>query len=253
LQFLYDSTAAPESSGKQNLSHDMTERTLVVLGSGPGIGVGVAGVFAAHGFTHIALVARNAQRLEQDKQSVLEAVQDSSNKCEVKTWPCDLTDYTALHATLKEIEAFGSLECVFYNAARVQGKGPLEETREAIQKDLEVSLQGACARSASLTNPELTNLALYEVAIWAFPILQKVLAGRSPSFFVTNTTLYWREPLAARVSLSMSKCAQRALVLCLNQVFGKEVHVALLSVGGVVNPNKKNLTPKNISNKCWEL
>jgi hypothetical protein len=94
---------------------------------------------------------------------------------------------------------------------------------------------------------------LYETAQWAFPILKQVAEDRSPSFFVTNTTLYWKEPWAPRVSLSMSKCAQRALVLCLNQVYGKEVHVALLSVGGVVNPNKKNLTPKNISNKCWEL
>jgi NAD(P)-dependent dehydrogenase (short-subunit alcohol dehydrogenase family) len=119
-------------------SRKMYDRTLLVLGSGPGIGVGVASVFGIRGFTHIALVARDAERLKQDQQSVLDAVKESGNTVDVKTWACDLTNYDALNATLKEIEHFGSLECVLYNAARVQGQPPLEESREAIQKDLEV-------------------------------------------------------------------------------------------------------------------
>ena len=30
-------------------------------------------------------------------------------------------------------------------------------------------------------------------------------------------------------------------------------HIALLSVGGVVSPDKKNLSPENIADKTWEL
>lgn len=51
----------------------------------------------------------------------------------------------------------------------------------------------------------------------------------------------------------MVKSAQRALVLSLHAKFGTDVHVALLSVGGVVAPDKKNLSPENIADKCWEL
>jgi glucose-6-phosphate dehydrogenase assembly protein OpcA len=51
----------------------------------------------------------------------------------------------------------------------------------------------------------------------------------------------------------MSKSAQRALVLSLNAKVGAEVHVALLSIGGVVSPEKKNLSPENIADKAWEL
>ena len=51
----------------------------------------------------------------------------------------------------------------------------------------------------------------------------------------------------------MVKSAQRALVLSLHAKFGEEVHVALLSVGGVVAEGKKNLSPENIADKAWEL
>ena len=51
----------------------------------------------------------------------------------------------------------------------------------------------------------------------------------------------------------MVKSAQRALVLSLNATFGSDVHFALLSVGGVVAPEKKNLSPENIADKAWEL
>jgi hypothetical protein len=55
------------------------------------------------------------------------------------------------------------------------------------------------------------------------------------------------------VSLSMVKSAQRALVLSLHAKFGEEVHIALLSVGGVVAPGKKNTSPEEIGRRCWGL
>lgn len=101
---------------------------------------------------------------------------------------------------------------------------------------------------------KLTNLALYETALWAIPKLQKVSEeDRSPSFFVTSTTLLWKEPVYDLVSLSMVKSAQRALVLSLHNKVGKDVHVALLSIGGAVSPDAKNLSPENIADRCWAL
>lgn len=51
----------------------------------------------------------------------------------------------------------------------------------------------------------------------------------------------------------MVKSAQRALVLSLHAKFGSDVHVALLSIGGVVSPEAKNLSPLKIAEKAWQL
>lgn len=102
---------------------------------------------------------------------------------------------------------------------------------------------------------QLTNLSLYKTAQWAIPLLQKLSGSedRSPSLFVTSTTKLYKEPVPDLVSLSMVKSAQRALVLSLHAKFGEEVHVALLGVGGVVDPKNKVLSPENIAERCWAL
>lgn len=116
----------------------MPGKTLVVLGSGPGIGVAIAQTFSVRGFTHIALVARNSERLKEDQDKVYDAIQERGYSCQVKTWTCDMSDLDALKKTLGEIETFGGLECVLFNAARVAGKPPLEEDIMAIESDFRV-------------------------------------------------------------------------------------------------------------------
>lgn len=116
----------------------MPGKTLVVLGSGPGIGVAIAQTFSVRGFTHIALVARNSERLKEDQDKVYDAIQERGYSCQVKTWTCDMSDLDALKKTLGEIETFGGLECVLFNAARVAGKPALEEDIMAIESDFRV-------------------------------------------------------------------------------------------------------------------
>ena len=118
----------------------MPGKTLVVLGSGPGIGVAVARAFSVRGFTHIALVSRDKNRLQQDRDQVLDAIQERGYSCQVKMWQCDLAEFDQLEQTLAEIEKFGSLECVLFNAARVAGKPPLDESIEDIEHDFRVRL-----------------------------------------------------------------------------------------------------------------
>lgn len=116
----------------------MPGKTLVILGSGPGIGLAVARTFSVRGFTHVALVSRNKDRLAQDEDSVLDAIQERGYTCRVKTWACDISNLEQLRGTLKEIEGFGSLECVLFNAARVKPGPPLEESTEAVEEDFRV-------------------------------------------------------------------------------------------------------------------
>lgn len=51
----------------------------------------------------------------------------------------------------------------------------------------------------------------------------------------------------------MVKSAQRALVLSMHAKLGHDVHIALLSVGGVVSPEAPNLNPDNIAEKAYVL
>jgi len=100
---------------------------------------------------------------------------------------------------------------------------------------------------------QTTNLALYVTACWAIPILQKSASGSSPSLFVTSTTTLYKEPLPDLFSLSMVKTAQRNLVQSLHATFGTDIHIALVSVGGVVSPDKEILSPDNIAGEAWAL
>lgn len=118
----------------------MPGKTLAVLGSGPGIGVAVACAFSVRGFTHIALVSRDATRLKEDEDRVLDAIQERGYSCQVRTWKCDLSDFDQLDKTLSEIAKFGSLECVLFNAARTAGKPPLDESVDNIERDFRVCL-----------------------------------------------------------------------------------------------------------------
>lgn len=108
--------------------------------------------------------------------------------------------------------------------------------------------------SRYLTFHQLTNLALYQTATWALPIFSKRSStDDSPSIFVTSTTQLYKEPVPDLVSLSMVKSAQRALVLSLHAKYGEKVHIALLSIGGVVAPDAGNLSPANIAERAWAL
>lgn len=52
----------------------------------------------------------------------------------------------------------------------------------------------------------------------------------------------------------MTKTAQRNLVQSLQMKFEPEgIHVALVSVGGPVNPHAKVLNPENIAEETWRL
>jgi NAD(P)-dependent dehydrogenase (short-subunit alcohol dehydrogenase family) len=95
-------------------------RVLVVVAAGPLIGVGVAAHFAEKGFTHIALLSRNAERLTQDAKNGGLPIGPGEKKIIVKTYAADVTIPHSLNSALRAVEAdFGAPEVVVYNGARV--------------------------------------------------------------------------------------------------------------------------------------
>jgi len=212
--------------------------TLVVIGSGPGIGNHVAAAFAAKGFNHIVLLARNEERLEQDKAVIVSKA--GKPDIFIDTIKVDISDATALQGALRKLEKVEhAIECIFFNAARVVPGELLLESVETIEEDFKT-----------------TNIALYIVAQWAIPRLQALAASSTPatpSLLVTNSLLY-ADPIPQLFSLSLVKAAQRSLVMSLAKTFNSSgIHIALITVGGDVAPENKHLNPRNIADQTWEL
>jgi NAD(P)-dependent dehydrogenase (short-subunit alcohol dehydrogenase family) len=114
--------------------------TFVLFGSGPGIGLHVATLFAKKHFQHIILLSRDKDRLEEDAAAV-RAVRPGLR---VTAMGCDLSSLQsvrdALVAVDQVLQADGTtLEVVCFNAARVRPTDLLTEPPEEYEKDFKVS------------------------------------------------------------------------------------------------------------------
>lgn len=117
-------------------SHDST---LLVVGSGPGIGSATACVFAQEGFEKVALISRNDERLKQDCHAVEEAARQKGKSISIGSWAVEITDTAAFQAALDKVASFGTVECILFNAARVQPSDLLEESIDEVEYDFRVS------------------------------------------------------------------------------------------------------------------
>jgi NAD(P)-dependent dehydrogenase (short-subunit alcohol dehydrogenase family) len=213
------------------------DRSLVLIGSGPGIGRHVAAEFARRRFNNIALVARSPTQLAEDKAAIETAAGSQVN---VKTFAVDVTDTAKFRSTLDNIgQVFGPPECVYFNAARV------------------IPTQFFVVKEEEILYDFRTNVtALHAAAEWAFPqlvALKESDAQARPSFLVTSSLLP-KFPIADLFVLSMVKAAQRNMVQSLSDVYGPQgVHVGIIAVGGPVDPSSPTWNPPNIAARAWDF
>ena len=118
----------------------MVSPALVIFGSGPGIGISVAKLFAEKHFDTIALLSRNAERLEFEKKQVEEAAKQVGRDVKVFAIPTDLSDRDGLRKSLKEVEKLGPLGLVLHNAARINPAPALTTSVEELEEDFRVSV-----------------------------------------------------------------------------------------------------------------
>ncbi|KAL2074648.1 hypothetical protein VTL71DRAFT_8427 [Oculimacula yallundae] len=210
----------------------MSAPTLLLIGSGPGLGVAISKHFAQQKFSKVAILSRDSARLSSEAKAIEAFV--TGKKVTVKTWSIDITNSEKFKTVLKEVGDWGNVTCVVFNAARVQPSQLLEESEEEILKDFMI-----------------TNIACYTAAQWAMPMLNKLPADQKPSFLVTSSLL-WKQPYPPFFSLSMVKTSQRNLVQSLGLTF-PDVHCALLNVSGQVSEDDENMNPTLIAGKFYEL
>ncbi|USW57150.1 Putative NAD(P)-binding domain superfamily [Septoria linicola] len=164
-------------------------------------------------FSKIVLLARNAQRLEQEKRQVEEAAQEIGREVGVTALPTDLANFDHLRASLQAIEKLGEVSTVFFNAAWIKPSDVLTTTVEEIEEDFRVS-----------------TLALYITAQWALPELLEASRPR-PSFIVTSSHLP-EQPLPFLLSL---------------------IHIGCVKIAGSVSVQEKNLNPNNIAKEIVQF
>jgi NAD(P)-dependent dehydrogenase (short-subunit alcohol dehydrogenase family) len=111
-------------------------RTIVVFGSGPGIGRSVAQEFATNGFNHVILLARHHAHLHQDKM----AIEKLSTNVKIDTITVNLADKASLKDAFSKINSLTKeIECVLYNGARVAPSPLLEFPVEEMELDFKVN------------------------------------------------------------------------------------------------------------------
>ena len=209
--------------------------TIFIIGSGPLIGSHVARLFAEHGFKHLALFSRSTSNLSRDASFVVSAVPAAS----VHIYEADVTDHSGLSGALeKAISEIGVPEVVLYNAARINSSIFGEYSSEDIVQDFKIP-----------------NLGLYTTASKLLPHLQalaKTHPEAHPALFVTSGAII-HQPEAPFFSLSMAKAAQANMTKLLAEENKDVVHVALVTIAGVVSMEEKVGNPPNIASIFWEL
>ncbi|KAJ2988777.1 hypothetical protein NUW58_g3797 [Xylaria curta] len=218
-------------------SLETTDRHLVLIGVGPGIGRSVARLFASKRYRNVTLIARRPEQLKIEQVEVEAAV--GLQLVKVKTYTVDIADSGALTNALVDAEAtFGKPECVYYNAARVIPSKLLSHDVREIEYDF-----------------KLTVSALYTTAQWAIPLLAELAKedpSAKPALVVTGGVLHV-QPDPELFALSLVKAAQRNLVQSLAATYGAMgVRVGMILVAGVVAPEEKERNPENIAVKAWE-
>ncbi|ETS86218.1 hypothetical protein PFICI_00046 [Pestalotiopsis fici W106-1] len=210
-------------------------KTLLVIGAGPGIGRSITTLFASNGYTNVALFARSGNGLAGEQKAVEESI-GSNGK--VKTYQVDAADTEALAKALAEADAdFGKPDCIFYNAARVRPSELLTHDLKEIEYDFKINVSGLYTVSQHYM-PHLLDLA-------------KKDPKAQPSLIVTSSCLPL-QPVPQFFALSLVKAAQRNMVQSMNMTYTQQgVSVGLINVGGPVTADHPTRNPPNIADKSW--
>lgn len=223
-----------------------TNKTAVVLGAGPGLGMSIAHRFGREGY-RVALVSRSDTRHGAYLDSLAEA------GVEAAAFTADLGDSARLDTVLDEILArFGTIDLAYYGPAAIDGPmpGPITEA------------DSASVRAAM----ELVYSAVETVA----KVLPGMIAQGSGGLLFAGG-LSSVVPMPALGPLAVMSAALRNYALTLNAGLADAgVYAGTLTIGGLIergdihqamtaDPNMfggqqiTTLDPDDIADTAWEL
>ena len=212
----------------------MTQPICVVTGVGPGTGTALARRFANGGY-RVALLARNAQRLDELSQALPGS----------RPYPCDVSDPSQVEATADAIERdLGAPSVLIHNAVGGAFGSFLDIDPQVLNHNFQVNTMGL----------------LYLAQRFA-PAMIK--AGKGAIMVTGNTSAL--RGRAAFAGFAPTKAAQRILTEAIARDLGpKGVHVAYLVIDAVIDvpwareryKDKSNdffIQPAAIAEEIWHV
>lgn len=202
------------------------KKSILIIGAGPGLSLGVAEKFAAEGFS-ISLISRSTANLEKIKSEL------EKKDIDVAYAVADAANTDQLEKAIKTLStrAFG-FDVVLYNAAVVKAKDIMEESSADLIHEFTVNVAGAVT-SLQATYPGIKQ--------------------KQGAFLLTGGGL-GVNPLAAYGSLSLGKAGIRSLAYQLHERLKEEgIYVGLLTVAGFIKPDSDTHSPQVLADLFWKL
>ena len=211
----------------------MTKQVCLVTGVGPGTGAAIVRRFATD--YDVAMLARNADRLDELAAEIPNA----------HAFACDVTDAIALQSTVAAVtEQLGAPDIVVHNAVGGAFGEFTDIDPEVLERNFAVNTV-ALLRLAQLTTPAMVE------------------RGRGAIVCTGNTSAYRGKPTFA--GFAPTKAAQRILAESMARSLGpKGVHVAYVAIDAVIDlawtrrrsPNRPDdfyCKPDDIAGEVWHL
>ncbi|MEA5429710.1 SDR family NAD(P)-dependent oxidoreductase [Arcicella lustrica] len=201
-------------------------KTILIIGAGTGLSLGVARKFGKKGF-NVGLISRSESNLEK-----LNDILKSEN---IQSYyaPADVRNTESLKEAISKLRNnVGSIDVLFYNVADVKAKDILEET------------------SASLIDDFSRNVA---AALDAYLLVQNDLKENQGAVLISGGG-FALFPSADYGSLSIGKAGIRSLALQLHERLKPDnVYVGLLTIANIISESSPTHSPAVLADKFWQL
>lgn len=188
----------------------MSNKTIAIIGAGPGVGLAIARKFAREGFK-VALLARNAAKLA----TLVEQL--TADGTQAKAFLADVVDRDGLRTALEQAAAhFGGIDVLEYSPSPTADtlRGPLDIDVDNIQFHLDLSVLAPIAAVRTL-----------------LPDWQK----RGSGAFLFTTAASAQFPIVQTASFGVAAGALLNYVRVLNQGLAKDnIYAGIVSIAGLV-------------------
>lgn len=200
---------------------------ILILGAGSGLSRSVARLFGKNGFT-MSLVARSENRLKEE----VALLQNEGIVSDY--YVADLSEQKVLSNVLDKFKSEERLpDVILFNAFANASGGFAEETWDGLKKELDINVGAA-----------------FNLLKEMLPIYQKT--GKGDLFFTGGG--FGITPSPDYIGVSIGKAALRNLIQAAAQeVKGSQVHIATLTVMGIIGGEDPKYAPDRIAEEYWKL
>ncbi len=204
----------------------MTNGICVIVGAGPGMGLGTARKFGKQGYK-VALIARRQDALDSYGEELGQV------GIEAKGFAANIGDFTSLKAAFDQIKAeWGDPQVLIYNAAFMKAGNPSELSIEDLQEAFHICVSGALFSAQQ--------------------VIPAMKANKKGTILFTGGGLALN-PYPFYTSLAIGKAGIRSLAFSLGaELEAENIQVATVTISGIVQPGT-HFDPDLIAESYWLL